>query len=67
MQPAPAAAKWNVPAIESVEALADWLALTPDDLAWFADLGGFTHRPNRPRLAHYRYRQAFRRRAPSLD
>ena len=33
MQPAPAAAKWNVPAIESVEALADWLALTPDDLA----------------------------------
>lgn len=46
---------WTVPVIESVVALADWLALTPSDLAWFADLRSMTHRAARPRLGHYRY------------
>ena len=44
-----------VPVIESVVALADWLALTPNDLRWFADLRSMTHRPDRQQLGHYRY------------
>ena len=42
-----------VPVIESVVALADWLALTPNDLRWFADLRSMTHRPDRQQLGHY--------------
>ena len=38
MQPAAAAEKWNVPAIESVGALADWLGASVGGLEWFADL-----------------------------
>jgi hypothetical protein len=40
MQPAQVAATWDVPPIESVGALAEWLALEVDDLLWFADLKG---------------------------
>ena len=40
MQPAPAAADWNLPRIESVGALAQWLALDVTDLLWLADLKG---------------------------
>ncbi len=56
MQPVPAAGTWDVPRIESVGALCDWLWLDPGQLEWFADLKGLIHRKNRPRLGHYHYR-----------
>jgi RNA-directed DNA polymerase len=56
MQPVAAAATWDVPAIESVGALADWFNVTPDELLWFADLKGLAYKNKRPRLAHYHYR-----------
>jgi retron-type reverse transcriptase len=52
---AAAAAAWDVPAIESAGALADWLLLDHGELAWFADLKGLWYQRNRPRLRHYRY------------
>jgi len=57
MQPVKAAAAWQVPSIESVTALADWLLLTPGELEWFADLRGPRYRRNdRPKLSHFHYR-----------
>lgn len=56
MQPVAAAARWNLPRIESVGALADWLCLTPGELEWFADLKGLMYKVPRPRLEHYHYR-----------
>ncbi|MGB6944399.1 MAG: reverse transcriptase family protein [Bryobacteraceae bacterium] len=56
MQPVEAAAAWNVPAIESIGALADWLSITPDELLWFADLKGLAYKSNNPQLTHYHYR-----------
>jgi RNA-directed DNA polymerase len=56
MQPATAASQWDVPAIESVGALADWLEVTSDDLLWFADLKGLAYKTRQPRLGHYHYR-----------
>ncbi|HEX5227104.1 MAG TPA: reverse transcriptase family protein [Bryobacteraceae bacterium] len=56
MQPVPAAASWDVPAIETVGALADWFQIIPDELAWFADLKGLAYKSRQPRLAHYHYR-----------
>ena len=56
MQPVEAAAAWNVPAIESIGALADWLNITADELLWFADLKGLAYKSKHPRLAHYHYR-----------
>jgi hypothetical protein len=56
MQPVAAAASWDVPVIESVGALADWLNVTADELLWFADLKGLACKTNRLRLAHYHYR-----------
>jgi RNA-directed DNA polymerase len=56
MQPVAAAAAWDVPAIESAGALADWLLVDPGELEWFADLKGLGYKKNRPRLGHYRYR-----------
>ena len=53
MQPVAAARTWDVPAIESAGALADWLSLELGDLEWFADLKG---RNGQPRLEHYHYR-----------
>ena len=52
---AAAAAAWDVPAIESAGALADWLLLDHGELAWFADFKGLGYKRNRPRLRHYRY------------
>lgn len=44
---------WNVPLIPTAGDLADWLALTPTELDWFADLKGLaTH----GKLQHYNYR-----------
>jgi RNA-directed DNA polymerase len=56
MQPVAAAAAWDVPVIESVGALADWLNITADELLWFADLKSLAYKIKRPRLAHYHYR-----------
>jgi RNA-directed DNA polymerase len=56
MQPVAAASQWDVPIIESVGALADWLEVTPDDLLWLADLKGLAYKTKNPRLGHYHYR-----------
>jgi hypothetical protein len=53
MQPVVAAAAWNVPAIESVGALAEWFRLTPTELDWFADLKSLARNG---KLCHYTYR-----------
>lgn len=55
MQPATAAVGWPVPTVETVGALADWLALSLADLEWFADLRGLNRKAS-PRLRHYHYR-----------
>lgn len=49
MQPVPAAENWDVPAIETIGALTDWLHLNPGQLEWFADLKGIGYQ-------HYYYR-----------
>jgi retron-type reverse transcriptase len=56
MQPAEAAAAWDVPVIESAGALADWFGLTPGELDWFADLKGLGYKRRQPLLRHYHYR-----------
>jgi len=56
MQPAAAAAGWNLPTIESAGALSEWLAVSPSELLWFADLKGLTADLNSPRLQHYHHR-----------
>jgi RNA-directed DNA polymerase len=56
MQPVPAATTWDIPPIESIAALADWLHLDPNDLEWFADLKGLGRQKIDPRLFHYHYR-----------
>lgn len=56
MQPAPAAARWNIPPITSVGALAEWLGLDVGDLLWLADLRGITSKTDGSRLQHYHYR-----------
>ena len=56
MQPVEAAARWDVPPIESVGTLAEWLGLEIGDLLWFADLKGLGYRLKRPQLRHYHYR-----------
>ncbi len=53
MMPVPVAATWDVPAIESAGALAEWLRLHPLELDWFSDLKGLA---TTPRLGHYHYR-----------
>ncbi len=57
MQPVPAAEKWDLPAIETTPALADWLQVTPPELDWFADLKGpgFSRKAG-PKVRHYHYR-----------
>jgi hypothetical protein len=56
MQPVAAAARWEIPAIESVGALAQWLELDPSELDWFADLKSLTCKTASPQLRHYHYR-----------
>jgi hypothetical protein len=55
MRPAPAAAGWRLPVIESAGALAGWLSIGPDELEWFADLKDLGHRLQIPKLQHYHY------------
>src|SRR5579871_1366462 len=56
MQPAAAARDWQLPAIESVSALADWLCLSIGELEWYADLKGLSSKTSNPKLQHYHYR-----------
>ncbi len=56
MQPVAAAEAWDLPVIQSIGALAEWLLLYPSELDWFADLKGLGYKTKRPRLKHYHYR-----------
>jgi retron-type reverse transcriptase len=56
MQPVGAAQTWDVPTIESVGALAEWLGVKAGELEWFADLKGLAYRKSSPQLSHYHYR-----------
>jgi RNA-directed DNA polymerase len=56
MQPVSAAENWGLPAIESVGALAEWFAVKPSELLWFADLKGIGYRRGQAKLRHYHYR-----------
>ncbi len=56
MLPAPKAARWQIPAIESEGALAAWLGVGVSELEWFADLKRFSARRKETRLRHYSYR-----------
>jgi hypothetical protein len=49
MQPVAAAEAWEIPLLETVGALTDWLHLDPGQPEWFADLRGIGHE-------HYYYR-----------
>ena len=53
MQPVAAAETWDIPAIDSAGALADWLWIEPAELDWFADLKGLNRQQ---KLSHYHYR-----------
>lgn len=55
MQPASAARGWKLPAIESVGDLAAWLALSTDELEWFADLKALGNKLGNSKLRHYHY------------
>jgi retron-type reverse transcriptase len=48
MRPVAAFSSWDLPVIETVGSLAEWLALTTDKLDWFANRQGFSQ--------HYYYR-----------
>ncbi|HEX4231096.1 MAG TPA: reverse transcriptase family protein [Bryobacteraceae bacterium] len=56
MQPVSAAGTWPVPAIETIGDLADWLAVTPNELDWSADLKALGYKGPSTRLRHYSYR-----------
>ena len=61
MRPVDAAKAWEIPAIESVGALAAWLGISPSELEWFADLKrlGAKLGPDRiddDPISHYHYR-----------
>lgn len=56
MQPVAAAARWDLPASESVGALAKWLGLMIGELEWFADLKALGYNRPVPRRSHYHYR-----------
>jgi RNA-directed DNA polymerase len=55
MHPVGIAQGWDLPVIESVGDLADWLSLSTDDLEWFAELKGLGNKLRNPRLQHYHY------------
>ena len=56
MQPVAAARNWDIPAMESSGALADWCWLEYGDLDWFADLKALGYKNNNTLLRHYHYR-----------
>src|SRR5450759_417482 len=55
MQPVRAAQGWNLPVIETVGDLADWLSLSTDEQEWFADLKGLGNKLAIGTLQHYHY------------
>ena len=56
MLPVKAAVAWDVPAIESAGALAEWLRITPGELEWFADLKELSGRRGaNEQVRHYHY------------
>ena len=55
MSPLAAAREWEIPALATEDALAEWLRLTDGELEWFADLKGMTSKHGiDERLRHYR-------------
>lgn len=46
----------GLPVLATPGELADWLAIEPGELAWFADPGGWRGRGDREAMRHYRYR-----------
>ncbi|MEZ5401107.1 MAG: reverse transcriptase family protein [Bryobacteraceae bacterium] len=61
MRPAAAADAWNVPPIETLADLADWLCLSPAELDWYADLEDRNRRHPMDQIRHYRYRVVAKR------
>src|SRR4051812_47411065 len=55
MQPVPPARAWDLPVMETAGDLAAWLAVTPGELDWFADLKALGNRLRNARLQHYTY------------
>jgi hypothetical protein len=56
MQPVAAAVGWDIPAIETPAALAEWFGIATGELRWFADIKNLGRKNNRPQLRHYHYR-----------
>jgi RNA-directed DNA polymerase len=54
--PIPASLNWQLPRIDCVGELADWLNLNVSELEWFADLKGLDYRRSPSPLSHYNYR-----------
>jgi RNA-directed DNA polymerase len=50
------AASWSVPPLATLQQLADWLGITPGELAWFADLNSLQRSVADGPLCHYGYR-----------
>ncbi|MDG6107369.1 RNA-directed DNA polymerase [Dactylosporangium aurantiacum] len=47
--------RWDSPRVDDLAALAEFLAVTPDELDWFADRRGLNRRHPDPRVRHYAY------------
>ncbi|MFG1795438.1 reverse transcriptase family protein [Nocardia sp. NPDC049149] len=56
LEPVPNELRFGAPELPDTGAVARMLNLTPDELDWFADHGGWLRRTREP-LAHYRYRR----------
>jgi hypothetical protein len=56
MQPVAPAERWDLPVIESMGELADWLRLSAIELDWFADLKGLGNKLRKSKLQHYHCR-----------
>jgi hypothetical protein len=56
LEPRMGPAPWPVPALATTTALAEWLGLTPGELAWFADCHGRAALAPEGPLRHYTYR-----------
>ena len=61
MGPVAAGAAWTLPPIRTAGELADWLAIGPAELDWFADRRGLQFRQIHERLRHYHYRPLAKR------
>jgi hypothetical protein len=55
MQPVAAARAWDLPVVESLGDLAQWLSLDDGELEWFADLKALACKVDGPKLQHYHY------------